>query len=83
MGECLSLIPKGVLKARIKAFQKRLRIPEDAAMIRVLLTFIYLTGVKWLRPSLLIPAKGDPFIFAVKGEYGRLEKVTGLNLLSN
>ena len=65
----MGIIPEGVLKDRVKAFQKRLRDSGiDAAMIRVLSTFIYFTGVKWLRPSLLVPAEGSPILFAARGE---------------
>ena len=77
---CLSIIPEGVLKGRVKAFQKRLRDSGiDAAMIRVLSTFIYFTGVKWLRPSLMIPAEGNPVLFAVKGEEKGLRSLSWLD----
>ncbi len=54
---------------RIKKFQKILREKEiDLAVIRTLSSFIYFTGTKWLRPSLLIPAEGEPFVIVAKGE---------------
>jgi len=48
----------------------------DAAMIRVLSTFIYFTGIKWLRPALLIPADGEPVLFVAKGEEEGLKNLT-------
>ncbi|MHA1594204.1 MAG: M24 family metallopeptidase [Candidatus Baldrarchaeia archaeon] len=61
----------GVFRKRVGEFQKLLRENGiDAAMIRTLSSFIYFTGVKWLRPALLIPADGDPiaFIFEYEAE---------------
>ncbi|MCY0852318.1 MAG: Xaa-Pro peptidase family protein [Thermoplasma acidophilum] len=40
----------------------------DAAVIRTMSTFIYITGIKWLRPSLIIPAEGDPTVLLADGE---------------
>ena len=61
--------PPEVLRSRVKRFQERLRSAGiDAAMIRVKSTFTYFTGTKWLRPAMLIPAEGEPVLFAAKGE---------------
>jgi len=61
--------PEEVLKGRVARFQEMLRTKGiDAAMIRTLSTFAYFTGVKWLRPALLIPAEGEPLAFVAKGE---------------
>lgn len=58
-----------IFKKRVERFQQLLRENEiDGAVIRTLSTFIYFTGTKWLRPSLLIPAEGEPKVFVVKGE---------------
>jgi len=40
----------------------------DASMIRTLSSFTYFTGVKWLRPALLIPAEGEPTAFIFQYE---------------
>ncbi len=58
-----------IFKERVKRFQELMREKGiDASVIRTLSTFIYFTGVKWLRPSLLIPAQGDPVVIVVKNE---------------
>lgn len=58
-----------VFKKRVERFQELLRKNEiDGAVIRTLSTFVYFTGTKWLRPSLLIPAEGDPLVIVAKGE---------------
>ncbi len=67
--------PREVLRSRLKRFQDRLKSAGiDAAMIRVKSTFTYFTGTKWLRPAMLVPAEGDPTIFAAKGEEGELRE---------
>ena len=69
--------PPEVLRSRLKRFQERLRSAGiDAAMIRVKSTFTYFTGVKWLRPAMLVPAEGDPTLFAAKGEEDELMERT-------
>ncbi|MBO8174865.1 MAG: aminopeptidase P family protein [Thermococcus sp.] len=58
-----------IFKKRLERFQELLREKEiDGAVIRTLSTFIYFTGTKWLRPSLLIPAEGEPLVIVAKGE---------------
>lgn len=37
-------------------------------MVRTLSTFTYFTGIKWLRPALLVPAQGEPTAFIARGE---------------
>ena len=60
---------EGIFKKRVERFQELLRENEiDGAVIRTLSSFIYFTGTKWLRPSLFIPADGEPLVFVVKGE---------------
>jgi len=62
-------IPKEVLRRRLRNFQERLNKEQiDAIMLRTLSSFKYFTGIKWLRPALLIPAEGEPIAFVVKGE---------------
>ncbi len=71
------LIPHYVLKRRVERFQSLLQEKGiDAAMVRVLSTFIYFTGVKWLRPSLLIPSEGEPVAFVASGEEDGFRELT-------
>jgi len=63
------LISKGKLEERVKRFQELMKENNvDASMIRTLSSFMYFTGVKWLRPALLIPAEGEPTVFIFKYE---------------
>ena len=58
-----------IFRKRVERFQELMRKNDiDGAVIRTLSTFIYFTGTKWLRPSLLIPAEGEPTVYVVKGE---------------
>ncbi|NJE84594.1 aminopeptidase P family protein [Thermococcus sp. CX2] len=58
-----------IFRKRVERFQELLRENEiDGAVIRTLSSFIYFTGTKWLRPSILIPAEGEPIVYVVKGE---------------
>jgi len=58
-----------IFRRRVERFQELLRGNEiDGAVIRTLSSFTYFTGTKWLRPSLLIPAEGEPVVYVVKGE---------------
>ncbi len=69
--------PVSILRNRLESFQKKLESKNiDAAMIRVQSTFTYFTGVKWLRPALLIPAHGDPVLFVARGEEEGLARRT-------
>lgn len=63
------MISQETLKRRIKRFQQLMRQNNiDASMIRTLSSFTYFTGIKWLRPALLIPAEGNPIAFIFKYE---------------
>ncbi|WP_456365698.1 M24 family metallopeptidase [Thermococcus sp.] len=58
-----------IFKKRLERFQGLLQENGiDGAVIRTLSSFIYFTGTKWLRPSLLVPAEGEPVVYVVKGE---------------
>ncbi|RLI19650.1 aminopeptidase P family protein [Candidatus Bathyarchaeota archaeon] len=58
-----------ILKRRVEKFQRLMKENGiDASMIRTLSSFTYFTGVKWLRPALLIPAEGEPIAFIFKYE---------------
>jgi len=62
-------IQEKILRRRVEKFQALMKERKiDAAMIRTLSSFIYFTGTKWLRPSLLIPADGEPIAFIARGE---------------
>ena len=71
--------PKEVLERRLSKFQEKLREKNiDAVMLRTLSSFIYFTGIKWLRPALLIPAEGEPLAFIARGEEGGFIEKTGI-----
>ena len=58
-----------ILKKRVETFQRLMKENAiDASMIRTLSSFTYFTGIKWLRPALLIPAEGEPIAFIFKYE---------------
>ncbi len=66
-------------RSRVRRFQRLLEEKGiDAAMIRTLSSFAYFTGVKWLRPALLIPSEGDPIVFAFEDEAQEVEERTGI-----
>lgn len=61
--------PKEILKKRLKTFQERIRSNGlDGVMLRTLSSYIYFTGIKWLRPALFIPSDGEPISFIAKNE---------------
>ena len=65
------MVKEEVFRKRTEHFQKLMRENNiEASMIRTLSSFMYFTGIKWLRPALLIPAEGDPtaFIFQYEAE---------------
>jgi len=52
------------LRQRVRNFQLLMKENGiDVAVIRTLSSFIYFTGIKWLRPALLIPSEGEPTAF--------------------
>ncbi len=66
-------------RGRIERFQELMReAGVDASMIRTLSSFAYFTGVKWLRPALLVPAEGEPIAFAFEDEAPELKEQTGI-----
>ena len=76
--------PSEILKNRLKRFQEKLRFENiDAAMLRTLSSYIYFTGVRWLRPALFIPAYGEPIAFIAKGEeQGFIERTWIKNIVT-
>jgi len=64
-----------MFEERVRRFQELLRERKiGGAVIRALSTFTYFTGTRWLRPSLLIPAEGEPTVFVVEGEAEEFKK---------
>jgi len=58
-----------IFENRVRKFQELMRENNiDGAVIRALSTFTYFTGTRWLRPSLLIPAEGEPTAIVVENE---------------
>ena len=58
-----------IFKNRIRRFQKLMgEAGIDASVIRTLSSFAYFSGVKWLRPALLIPVEGEPVAFIFEDE---------------
>jgi len=63
------MFSREILRKRVESFQRLMRENGiDASMIRTLSSFTYFTGVKWLRPALLIPAEDEPTAFIFKYE---------------
>ena len=64
-----------IYKERVRRFQElMLKAGVDASMIRTLSSFAYFTGVKWLRPALLIPAEDEPIAFVFEDEVPDFQK---------
>ena len=58
-----------IFEKRLRKFQELMRKNNiGGSVIRTLSTFTYFTGTKWLRPSLLIPAEGEPTVLVVEEE---------------
>ncbi len=76
--------PEEILKSRSRSIQENLkRDGLDAAVIRTMSTFIYVTGIKWMRPSLIIPADGEPVVLVADGEEDGFKSTTWIkNVLS-
>ena len=65
-------IGENVLSKRVERFQELLRENDiEVAVIRTVSSFIYFTGVKWLRPALMIPQDGEPWVMVFKNEKER------------
>ncbi len=60
---------KDALRKRVEKFQKSMKEAGiEASNIRTLSSFMYFTGIKWLRPSLMIPIEGEPTAFIIEQE---------------
>jgi len=69
--------PKDILKKRLELFQKKIRINGlDGVMLRTLSSYVYFTGIRWLRPALFIPATGEPIALIAKNEESGFKKKT-------
>jgi len=63
------MLTEAQLRDRVRNFQLMMKESGiDVAVIRTLSSFIYFTGIKWLRPALLIPAEGEPTAFIFQHE---------------
>ncbi len=68
---------KKVFEQRVKRFQELLKEKRiDVVMIRDSYAFIYFAGVKWDPPAIMIPAEGEPVIFAIEEEIDELKENT-------
>jgi len=66
-----------IFRERIEKFQQLMKENNiDASMIRTSSSFIYFTGLKWLRPALLIPAEGEPTAFIFEYESDEFKEKT-------
>ena len=76
--------PEHILKSRLERFREKMAEKGiEATMIRTLSSFIYFTGIKWLRPALLIPVDGEPVAFVARGEEdGFLERTWIKNVVT-
>lgn len=73
------MITQAILKERVKRFQQLMKQNGiDASMIRTLSSFTYFTGIKWLRPAILIPAESDPVVFIFKYEAEEFMEKSGI-----
>ncbi len=66
-----------IYKKRVERFQKLLKekgIP--VAMIRDSYAFRYFAGVDWDPPAMMVPAEGEPVIFAIEDEIPELSRLT-------
>ncbi len=67
-------------RERLEKFQGLLRLKGiDVAMFRDRYAFRYFTGTSWDPPALLIPAEGEPVIFAIEEEIPELQKKTWIS----
>ena len=65
----MGIMNKEILENRLRRYQELLdKNGIDGSVIRTLSSFIYFTGTKWLRPSLLVPSRGEPLVILAKGE---------------
>jgi len=68
-------VPRETLERRVRKFQELLRSNNvDGAVIRTISSFTYFAGTRWFRPSLLIPAEGEPKVFVVENEAEEFKK---------
>ena len=69
--------PEEVLKKRMKSFQEKISLKGlDGVMLRTMSSYIYFTGIRWLRPALFIPREGDPIAFIARNEESGFMKKT-------
>ncbi len=70
-------VPENILRKRLLSFQSKIKAKNiDAVMLRTQSSYTYFTGIKWLRPALLVPNKGEPVAFISYGEVKGYSKRT-------
>jgi len=71
---------EGSIRERLKSFQALMESKGiDATMIRNIYSFTYFTGVPWWQPSILIPVRDEPIIFAFEDEVEELREKTWIS----
>jgi len=67
-------------KERVKRFQALMEEKGiGATMIRNVYSFTYVTGTPWWQPSVLIPVKDEPIVFAFEDEVEELREKTWIS----
>ena len=67
-------------EARVRRFQSLMQEKGiGATMIRNIYSFTYFAGASWWQPSILIPAKAEPIIFAFVDEVEELKEKTWID----
>jgi len=65
---------------RVLRFQELMKEKKiDVTMIRDSYAYTYFTGIKWDPPALMIPADGNPVIFAIDDEIDELKENTWID----
>jgi len=71
---------QSVGRSRVERFQALMDEKGiGATMIRNIFSFTYFTGTPWWQPSVLIPVKDEPIIFAFEDEVEELREKTWIN----
>jgi len=69
-----------IVESRVRRFQAMMEERGiGATMVRNIYSFTYFTGTPWWQPSVLIPAKDEPIIFAFEDEVEELQEKTWIS----